>query len=114
MTQSKYTTSSIGSCFYERAHVIHTATCTDRLWENGKEIAAYAAGVGREIGATFERDAFGAPPVLDSTTLRDIDVCVEFTQPDAVLGNIRACAEAGKISWLERLGGDTASKRYRG
>lgn len=62
----------------------------------GRQIAAYAAGIGREIAATFDRDALGATPLLDSSSLRDIDVCIEFTQPDAVLENIRACAEAGK------------------
>lgn len=62
----------------------------------GRQIASYAAEVGREIAATFDRDALGSTPLLDSATLRDIDVCIEFTQPDAVLENIRACAEAGK------------------
>lgn len=51
--------------------------------------------VAREHGETIVR-IFDSRQVLRPESLVDVDVCIEFTTPDAVLSNIRAAVEARK------------------
>jgi 4-hydroxy-tetrahydrodipicolinate reductase len=70
----------------------------------GREIEAVAREQGETISCVFEIDRAVKPDALD-----DVDVCIEFSAPDAVIGNIRAVAAAGKdivigtTGWYDHL-----------
>jgi 4-hydroxy-tetrahydrodipicolinate reductase len=70
----------------------------------GKEIESLAKEQGDSVARVFEVDN----PVR-AEALHDIDVCIDFSTPEAVLSNIRAAAEAerdivvGTTGWAEHL-----------
>jgi 4-hydroxy-tetrahydrodipicolinate reductase len=70
----------------------------------GREIEAVAREQGETIAKMFEIDN----PVR-ARDLSDVDVCIDFTTPEAVLANIRAAAEArcnivvGTTGWHQHL-----------
>lgn len=57
----------------------------------GREIDS----VGREQGETITR-VFDSRNAVRPEALADVDMCIEFSTPEAVLANIRAAVEAGK------------------
>ena len=70
----------------------------------GREIEAIARAQGDTIAQVFELGS-----EVHSSALRDIDVCIDFSIPEAVLANIRAAVEArtaivvGTTGWYEHL-----------
>jgi 4-hydroxy-tetrahydrodipicolinate reductase len=70
----------------------------------GREIDSIAREQGETISCVFEIDRVVRPEALS-----DVDVCIEFSTPDAVRGNIQAAVEAGKdivvgtTGWYEHL-----------
>src|SRR5687767_14648276 len=70
----------------------------------GREIEAIARAQGDTIAQVFELGS-----EVQSSALRDIDVCIDFSIPEAVLANIRAPVEArtdivvGTTGWHEHL-----------
>jgi 4-hydroxy-tetrahydrodipicolinate reductase len=75
----------------------------------GREVEYAARAQERQIVTIFDTDLEAYNRPIDSTTLAGIDVCIEFTTPDAVLRNIRACADSGvnlvvgTTGWFEEL-----------
>lgn len=75
----------------------------------GQEVARAAADAGIEIGAIFTSASNDEGRGLTNDALRDIDVCLDFTKPQAVLANLRALARAGKpvvvgtTGWYDQL-----------
>jgi 4-hydroxy-tetrahydrodipicolinate reductase len=70
----------------------------------GREIDA----IGREQGETIER-IFDSRQPLQAEALKNIDVCIEFSTPDAVLSNIQTAIQAkcdivvGTTGWYQHL-----------
>ncbi len=70
----------------------------------GREIDAIARAQGETIARVFDSRTPVKPQALEG-----IDVCIEFSTPEAALANIRACIEAkrdivvGTTGWLEHL-----------
>jgi 4-hydroxy-tetrahydrodipicolinate reductase len=70
----------------------------------GREIEAAAREQGETVTKVFELDS----PV-SAADLADVDVCIDFSTPDAVLSNIRCAAEArrdivvGTTGWDKHL-----------
>jgi 4-hydroxy-tetrahydrodipicolinate reductase len=61
----------------------------------GQALAALAPERGCEVVAMIsERDNVGGAGITRET-LKNAEVAIEFTQPDAALPNIRACIKAG-------------------
>jgi 4-hydroxy-tetrahydrodipicolinate reductase len=75
----------------------------------GLEVQQAAREVGLEIGAIFTSRNNLAGQGLSPGALTDIDVCVDFSTPHAVVTNIQRVAEAGKAmvvgttGWYDRL-----------
>ncbi|MBA2687062.1 MAG: dihydrodipicolinate reductase [Gemmatimonadaceae bacterium] len=61
----------------------------------GQAIAALAPGSGCEVVAMIGEGESHSPEGISKTSLANADVAIEFTQPDAALGNVRACLKAG-------------------
>ena len=70
--------------------------------------------MGQMVGQTAASHSLDVVCILDPVganrgKIADADVCIEFSQPDAVLDNIRLCAEANKpivigtTGWYDRL-----------
>jgi 4-hydroxy-tetrahydrodipicolinate reductase len=70
----------------------------------GREIDAIAREQGETVAQVFELGSEVRPEALV-----DVDVCIDFTMPEAVLANIRAAAEAkrdivvGTTGWYQHL-----------
>jgi 4-hydroxy-tetrahydrodipicolinate reductase len=70
----------------------------------GREIDSVAREQGETVAEVFEIDH-----IVQPNALADVDVCIEFTTPDAAINNIRAAAAAGKdivvgtTGWYEHL-----------
>ena len=70
----------------------------------GREVDSLAREQGERIVRVFDSQS----PVRPES-LADVDVCIEFSTPAAVLENIRACIDAGKdvivgtTGWLDQL-----------
>lgn len=62
-----------------------------------------------EIVAIIDPNQSGCEKEIDNTTLKDAEVCIEFSHPDAVIDNIRqVCAYSrnlvvGTTGWSDRL-----------
>lgn len=73
----------------------------------GKEVEKIALSRGHAICAKI--DPNGPDLSVDPQTLQGVDVCIEFTQPDQALNNIRQAAQAkknlvvGTTGWYEHL-----------
>jgi 4-hydroxy-tetrahydrodipicolinate reductase len=61
------------------------------LGRMGRELAALAPDRGFEVVASFD----ASDPAPTPATLGDAQVAIEFTQPDAAVGNVRALVAAG-------------------
>ncbi len=82
--------------------------------------------MGREVDSAAREQGERIVRVFDSRTpvrreaLEDVDVCIEFSSPEAATSNIRTCVEAGKdivvgtTGWLEHLPGLRAEVRNSG
>src|SRR5262245_4733021 len=70
----------------------------------GREIDSVAREQGETIARVFELGSEVRPDALD-----DVDVCIDFSMPDAVLSNIHAAIEArrdivvGTTGWYQHL-----------
>ena len=70
----------------------------------GREVDSLAREQGDEVVRVFDVE-----PAVKPELLADVDVCIEFSTPDAVLGNIRAAIEAkkdivvGTTGWYSHL-----------
>ena len=89
---------------------------------NTPSIALIGYGkMGRELEDAARTSGFNVKTIIDiqynghsipitEDTLSGADVCIEFTTPDAVVENIRACANCkkdivvGTTGWFERIG----------
>jgi 4-hydroxy-tetrahydrodipicolinate reductase len=75
----------------------------------GKTIAALAAQRGFEVRLVMDVDVNAQGQGITPESFRDIDVCVEFTTPEAVFENIRRVAAlgvnlvVGTTGWHNRL-----------
>ena len=75
----------------------------------GKTIAQLAPQRGCHVRLTMDIDANAEGAGITGKNLRGVDVCVDFTTPDAVLTNIRRVAEVGcnlvvgTTGWCDRL-----------
>jgi 4-hydroxy-tetrahydrodipicolinate reductase len=70
----------------------------------GREIEAIALEQGETIGRVFEIDSAVTPEAL-----QDVDICIDFSMPQAVLDNIRSAVKAkrdivvGTTGWYDHL-----------
>ncbi|TAL12244.1 MAG: 4-hydroxy-tetrahydrodipicolinate reductase, partial [Frankiales bacterium] len=62
----------------------------------------------RAVEAADDLELAGAYDVGDALDLSGADVAVDFTHPDAVMGNLRACVEAGVHAVVGTTGFDEA------
>jgi 4-hydroxy-tetrahydrodipicolinate reductase len=75
----------------------------------GKEVERIAKEKGLRVAKIFEVDTNADAAALTKEGLKNIDVCIDFSSPDAVLENIRAVAACGKnlvvgtTGWYDRL-----------
>ena len=75
----------------------------------GREIEQAALANGYPVNAIIDTKYVGHSLPLSEATLKDVDVCIEFTSPDAVFENITAVASCrknmvvGTTGWLHRL-----------
>ncbi len=75
----------------------------------GREIERAALEAGIEVGPIFTSRTNSEGRGLTAETLRGVDVCVDFSTPQAVLTHIRRVAEArrpmvvGTTGWFDRL-----------
>lgn len=61
----------------------------------GQAIASLAAGAGCEVVAMIGENQNSSGAGITRAALKDAEVAIEFTQPDAALANIRGCLDAG-------------------
>ncbi|MDE5417660.1 4-hydroxy-tetrahydrodipicolinate reductase [Labilibaculum sp. DW002] len=72
----------------------------------GKEIEQIARNRGHEIGLIIDQDN---QKDLNADQLKDIDVAIEFTNPESAYGNYQICFEAkvpvvsGTTGWLDKM-----------
>ncbi len=75
----------------------------------GREVERVAKERGVRIAKVFDVDTNQAGAGLTKEALKQVDVCIEFSTPEAVMQNIHAVAEAGKnivvgtTGWYDRL-----------
>jgi 4-hydroxy-tetrahydrodipicolinate reductase len=75
----------------------------------GQEVERVAQEKGLKIVRIFEVDENQDGGALTKESLKSVDVCIEFSSPEAVLSNIEAVAECGKnivvgtTGWYDRL-----------
>ncbi len=75
----------------------------------GKEVERVAHDRGFKIVKIFEVDENPDATALTKEALKSVDVCIDFSSPEAVLNNIEAVADAGKnivvgtTGWYDRL-----------
>lgn len=62
----------------------------------GREIESVARELGVPVTMIIDTNQPDKETSINARTLADVDVCIEFTQPGAVLSNIQAIANAGK------------------
>jgi 4-hydroxy-tetrahydrodipicolinate reductase len=75
----------------------------------GRALERAALERGMTVAAVIDPAVPGRDAPITAETLRDADVCIEFTSPAAAVDNIRACAACGKrivvgtTGWQHRL-----------
>ncbi len=75
----------------------------------GQAIEQLAPARGFEVGLILDVDSNSGGAGLTAERFRDVDVCIEFTTPDAVLGNVRRVAAlgcnlvVGTTGWFQHL-----------
>ncbi len=75
----------------------------------GQEVERAAQEKGLKIVKIFEVDENQDGSALTKESLKSVDVCMEFSSPEAVLSNIEAVADCGKnivvgtTGWYDRL-----------
>ncbi len=75
----------------------------------GQAIAALAPESGCEVVAMIGEDQNRSAEGITNKSLASADVAIEFTQPEAALGNVRACLKAGipvvvgTTGWYDQL-----------
>ncbi|RCK73082.1 MAG: 4-hydroxy-tetrahydrodipicolinate reductase [Ignavibacteriae bacterium] len=75
----------------------------------GKEIEQVASEKGIEIGMIIKEEENFEGAAITKKNLKNIDVCLEFTNPNSVLSNIEAAIKAGKnivvgtTGWYDKL-----------
>src|SRR4051812_4094854 len=63
--------------------------------KTGSLVAEIARERGHEVRAVGSAENVGGA-ALSESALRDVDVVIDFTTPDAVVGNVEACVRAGR------------------
>lgn len=86
-----------------------------------RAIESLAADNGGEVVAVIGEQLNAAGAGINRKTLKDADVAIEFTQPDAAVANIRACIAAGvpvvvgTTGWYDELSAlETEVEKSRG
>lgn len=75
----------------------------------GKEVEAAAKAKGIKVTGILEMENNTGAIGITAGTLKDVDVCIDFSTPGAVVSNIEAVAECGKnivvgtTGWYNRL-----------
>jgi 4-hydroxy-tetrahydrodipicolinate reductase len=75
----------------------------------GREIELAAGEQGFNIKTIVDIHYSGHSVPINASTLAGVDVCIEFTTPEAVIDNIRSCARCkkdlvvGTTGWFDRL-----------
>jgi 4-hydroxy-tetrahydrodipicolinate reductase len=75
----------------------------------GKEVERVALERGCKIVKIFEVDDNADAGALTRETLKSVEVCIDFSSPEAVMSNIEAVADCGKnivvgtTGWYDRL-----------
>ena len=75
----------------------------------GKEIESVANDYQISIGAIIDAHVEGKQRHITAESLRDVDVCIEFTEPSSVLANIEAIASTGRdlvvgtTGWYDKI-----------
>ncbi len=75
----------------------------------GRMIESMAAQQGAEVVAVIDPGQSGCGGEISESSIRDAEVCIEFSHPSAVIGNIGRICELGKnlvvgtTGWAERL-----------
>jgi 4-hydroxy-tetrahydrodipicolinate reductase len=75
----------------------------------GKEVEAAAVDRRFAVSGIFTGENNSGGTGLTAESLKDVDVCIEFTTPESVLGNIDSIARAGKnvvvgtTGWYDEL-----------
>jgi 4-hydroxy-tetrahydrodipicolinate reductase len=75
----------------------------------GREIEQAASEQGYNVKAIIDVQYNGHSITINPSTLAGVDVCIEFTTPEAAVDNIRACAQCrkdvvvGTTGWFGRL-----------
>ncbi len=76
----------------------------------GREIEAAALAAGHHIVATFDIDRPATPDALRNS---GANVAIDFSQPNAVEGNVELCAKAGVPIVIGTTGWDNALEKVR-
>jgi 4-hydroxy-tetrahydrodipicolinate reductase len=76
----------------------------------GHEIEATALAAGHHIAVTFDIDH---PPTVGALRKSGANVAIDFSQPNAVEGNVKLCAEAGLPIVIGTTGWDSALEKVR-
>jgi 4-hydroxy-tetrahydrodipicolinate reductase len=75
----------------------------------GKEVERVAQEKGIKVVKVFEVDENPDGTGINKDSLKSVDVCIDFSSPEAVLSNIEAVADCGKnivvgtTGWYDRL-----------
>ncbi len=76
----------------------------------GREVEAAALAAGHQIVVTFDIDR---PVTIDELRRSGANVVIDFSQPNAVEGNVKLCAEAGLPIVIGTTGWDGALEKVR-
>jgi 4-hydroxy-tetrahydrodipicolinate reductase len=76
----------------------------------GKEVEAAAREMGHSVAGKFHGDRMISPDTLRES---GADVVIDFTQPSAVLTNVRVCAKAGIPIVIGTTGWDTEREKVK-
>ena len=75
----------------------------------GKEVEIAAKEKGMKVVQVFTGGNNSSGPGINKSSLKGVDVCIDFSTPEAVIDNIQAAAECGKdivvgtTGWYDRL-----------
>lgn len=75
----------------------------------GRLVADVTRESGQELGPIFDSGTGDRPPLLSAEALSGVDVCIDFSVPEAVVDSVRTAAGAGvdmvvgTTGWTERI-----------
>src|SRR3989344_5262033 len=76
----------------------------------GREIERAANLNGINVASIIDPNEKGANRRIDEKSMRNVDVCIDFSTPDAVIGNIERAAGfrknivVGTTGWNDKIG----------